>query len=45
MKDRIKFQVWSEDFQRWKTVYVRQDMLMTNVTLLRSYGIKFRVRQ
>lgn len=41
--NRIKFQVWSDDQQRWRTVYVQSDKLRDNVVLLRAYGMKFRV--
>jgi hypothetical protein len=43
MNGRIKFQVWSDGQQRWRTVYVYADKLRDNVILLRSYGLKFRV--
>ena len=41
--NRIKFQVWSGTQQRWRTVYVKADMLRPNVILLRAYDMKFRV--
>ena len=44
MKDRQKLQVWSEEHQRWKTVYVLNQMLLANITLLKAYGIKFRLK-
>lgn len=40
---RGKIKIWSEDLQRWRVVYVRHDQLMSNITLLKSYGIKFLV--
>lgn len=43
MNGRIKFQVWSESQQRWRTVYVVPDKLRQNVILLSSYGFKSRV--
>lgn len=43
MDGRVKFQVWNEKRQYWVTAYVKPDMLMANITLLKSYGIKFRV--
>jgi hypothetical protein len=42
--DRIKLQVWSVDQQRWRTVYVRKDLLLGNVVLLHTYGFKVRLR-
>lgn len=45
MNNRIKFQVWSDDQQRWKTAYVRVDMLYANLVLMRSHGLKVRIRQ
>lgn len=42
---REKLQVWSEAQGRWKTVYVLADKLMANITLLRAYGIRFRVKK
>lgn len=44
MFGRTKLQVWSKDHQCWRTAYVRPDQLMANVTLLRTFGMKFRVR-
>lgn len=44
MVGRVKFQVQAAS-GRWRTVYVKHDMLMANITLMRSYGIKFRVAQ
>jgi hypothetical protein len=43
MTSRLKFQVWSEKQNRWRTVYVRSADLMANVTLLRGSSIKFRI--
>lgn len=42
MDGRVKLQVLRND-GRWRTVWVKPDMLMANITLLKSYGIKFRV--
>lgn len=41
MVGRVKFQVWGK--HGWCTAYVKSEMLMTNITLMRGYGIKFRV--
>lgn len=41
MVGRVKFQVWGK--YGWCTAYVKADMLMANVALMRGYGIKFRV--
>lgn len=43
MKGRQKFRVWSEEKQRWRTCFVLPAMLMANMSLLKAYGIKFRV--
>jgi hypothetical protein len=43
MNTRAKFQVWSESFKQWRTVYVLPGMLLANMALMRAYGIKFRV--
>jgi hypothetical protein len=40
---RIKFQVLGEN--GWKTAYVLPDKLMANITLMRYFGITFRVVQ
>ncbi len=42
MDGRVKFQVQRQN-GHWRTVWVKPDMLMVNITLLKSYGIKFRV--
>lgn len=43
MVGRVRFQVWSTAKKCWRQVYVKYDMVHANVTLLRSYGMKFRV--
>jgi hypothetical protein len=43
MENRIKFQVFVIQANRWKTAYVRADMLRVNVILMRKYGIQFRI--
>lgn len=41
MNDRTKVQIWSP--LGWRTVYILPMLLMGNITLLRGFGIKFRV--
>lgn len=41
MVGRLKFQVWGK--HGWCTAYVKLSMLHANATLMRAYGIKFRV--
>jgi hypothetical protein len=41
--DRVMFQVYVYGDKRWRTVYVKFDMLAANMALLRGYGIRFRV--
>ena len=43
MKGRLKFQVWSEHFQRWKTAYVLVTLLHENLIHMRAHGFKVRV--
>lgn len=43
MSGRIKFQVWSEDQKRWRTVYVLCKQLPENVIALKGYGFKIRI--
>jgi hypothetical protein len=40
---RLKFQVWSEKFGRWKTVYVLVTMLHENLIHMKAHGLKVRV--
>lgn len=42
MNGRIKFQVWSETQQRWRTAYCKPELLTHNAGLFRIYN--FRVR-
>ena len=43
MAGRVKFQVRGP--HGWRTAYVKPEMLMANITLLKSFGIKFRVHE
>lgn len=43
MNNRVKFQVWSERQQRWRTAYVPIPMLHGNLLLMRIHGLKVRV--
>ena len=43
MNGRMKFQVWSESKQRWRTARCSVASLYANLTLMRMYGIKVRV--
>jgi hypothetical protein len=40
VNDRVKFRVWGAF--GWRTTYVRFELLAANMSLLRSYGIKYR---
>ncbi len=42
MIGRIKFQVKSKTTGRWRTVYVKRDLLRRNVDLLLLYGFETR---
>lgn len=43
MNGRLKFQVWSEQFQRWKTAYVLITLLHENLIMMKVHGMKVRV--
>lgn len=43
MKGRLKFQVWSERFQQWKTAYVLVTLLHENLIHMKAYGFKVHV--
>jgi hypothetical protein len=38
---RVKFQVWGK--YGWCTAYAKVSMLHANISLMRGYGIKFRI--
>lgn len=38
MSERVKFQVWSVKQWRWRTAYVKRELLEENIRLFRSYG-------
>lgn len=40
---RVKLKVWNDHQQTWKVAYVLNEKLAANISLLRIYGIKFRV--
>lgn len=44
MNGRIKFQVWSDAQQRWKSCYVLIAKLHSNLLMMRAHGFKVRVR-
>jgi hypothetical protein len=43
VKGRLKFQVWSERFQQWKTAYVLVTLLHENLIHMKAYGFKVHV--
>lgn len=40
--NRIKFQVWSHDQQRWRTAYVKPDLLYANYARFHELGYTVR---
>jgi hypothetical protein len=40
---RLKFQVWSEAHQSWRTAYCLPEKLHNSMILMKKFGIKFRV--
>lgn len=40
----MKFQVWSESKQRWRTAYCLPELLHANIDILGSYGYRLRTR-
>jgi hypothetical protein len=40
---RLKFQVWSDAQQRWKTAYCLVTMLHENLIFMKAFGIEVRV--
>jgi hypothetical protein len=40
---RLKLQVWSEHFRRWKTAHVLITMLHENLIHMKAHGLKVRV--
>jgi hypothetical protein len=43
MKDRLKFQVWSEHKSQWCAAYCLITMLHENLLMMKAHGIKVRV--
>jgi hypothetical protein len=43
VKGRLKFQIWSDKFQTWKTTYVLVTMLHENLIMMKAHGMKVRV--
>ncbi len=40
---RVKFQVWSDTHQRWRTAYCLVTMLYENLIHMKAFGIPVRV--
>ena len=40
---RLKFQVWSDVQQRWKTAFCLVTMLHENLIMMKAHGLKVRV--
>ena len=40
---RLKFQVWSDVQQRWKTAYCLVTTLHENLIMMKAHGLKVRV--
>ena len=43
MKGRVKLEIWSENFQRWKSAYCLVTMLHENLIHLKEFGFTVRV--
>jgi len=43
MKGRLKLQVWSTEFKRWKTAHVLITMLHENLIMMKAHGMTVRV--
>jgi hypothetical protein len=43
MNGRLKFQVWSDVQQRWKTAHCLITMLHENLIMMKAHGFKVRV--